>query len=143
METEANRIVGGSCFCGAVRFEIDLPTTLCVHCHCSMCRRLHGAGYVTWIAVTTEHFRMTSGEEKLVRYRSSDHGTRSFCSICGSSLFCASTHHPEVIDIVLANMDGAIDREPASHIYYSDRISWVTLGDTLPRLGGATGVEPL
>jgi hypothetical protein len=133
--------VTGTCFCGAVRFEIELPTRFCVHCHCTMCRRIHGAGFVTWFAIPTAQLRMTAGEEKLATYRSSDHGTRSFCVTCGSSLFCASTHHPDVIDVVLANMDGAIDRPPESHIFYSDHAPWVVLGDKLPRLGGATGME--
>jgi len=49
-------------------------------------------------------FVLESGEAELARFRSSDHGTRSFCRRCGSSLFCESTHHPDQIDIVLANM---------------------------------------
>ena len=79
------RQVPGSCLCGAVRFEIDLPVLFCAHCHCSMCRRAHGAGYVTWIGVPYDRFRIREGTDTLVRYRSSDHGTRSFCGSCGSS----------------------------------------------------------
>jgi hypothetical protein len=51
--------------------------------------------------------------------------------------------HPEKIDIVLANMEGPIDREPQLHAYYDHRAQWVAVGDSLPRLGGETGVEPL
>jgi len=43
-ETEREPVVG-SCFCGAITYEIDLPTRACVHCHCSMCRRPHGASW--------------------------------------------------------------------------------------------------
>ena len=32
----ASSIVTGSCFCGAVKFEIELPTLFCGHCHCSI-----------------------------------------------------------------------------------------------------------
>ena len=135
--------VSGSCFCGAVRFRIGLPTLGCAHCHCTMCRRSHGASYVTWIAVPYAHFQLEAGESELTRFRSSDHGTRSFCSRCGSSLFCESTHHPDNIDIVLANLHGPIDRAPQVHVYYDDRASWVAIGDELPRLGGATGLEPV
>lgn len=135
--------VTGACFCGDVRFAIELPTLFCAHCHCSMCRRAHGAGYVTWFAVPYERFKLLAGEERLVRYRSSDHGTRSFCGRCGSTLFCESTRQPEHIDIVLANLQGAIDRAPQFHVYFSDRAEWVRVADELPRLGGASGVEPL
>jgi hypothetical protein len=107
-----------------------------------MCRRSHGAGYVTWFAVPREQLSFEAGERELVRFRSSEHGTRSFCGRCGSSLFCESTNHPEVIDVVVANMEGPIDRAPEVHVYYDDRASWVNVTDDLPRLGGATGVEP-
>lgn len=136
-------VVRGSCFCGAVAFEVTLPTLFCGHCHCSMCRRIHGAGYVTWIGVKDAQFRFVSGEDKLTVYQSSDHGRRSFCQVCGSTMFCISSHQPDVIDIVLANLHAPIDREPQAHYYFSDRVGWVPLGDELPRFGGETGNEPL
>jgi hypothetical protein len=89
--------VPGSCLCGAIRFEVTLPTRFCVHCHCSMCRRNHGAAFVTWFGVPKTSFRVTSGEANLTRYQSSDHGNRSFCSRCGTSLFCELDRDPDTI----------------------------------------------
>ena len=132
----------GSCFCGAVQFEVELPSLFCAHCHCSMCRRSHGAPFVTWFAVPRERFSMPRADT-LVRFASSDHGTRSFCRTCGSTLFCESTHYPGHVDIVLANMDDEIDRKPESHVYFDSRAAWVEVADGLPRTGGTTGVEPL
>ncbi len=133
----------GSCFCGSLRFSIRLPTLFCVHCHCSMCRRAHGAGFVTWISVPREQFRIESGGEHLSRFSSSDHGARSFCTRCGSSLFCESETHPERIDIVLANMETSLDRRPEAHVYFDDRAEWIFVEDGLTRLGGETGVEKI
>ncbi len=140
---EGEAKVPGSCFCGAVRFSAQLPSLFCGHCHCSMCRRSHGAGYVTWFAVPRAQFVLESGEAELARFRSSDHGTRSFCRRCGSSLFCESTRHPDQIDIVLANTHGPIDRPPQFHVYFDDRADWVVVNDGLPRLGGPTGLEAI
>ncbi len=133
----------GSCFCGAVRFRAGLPSLFCAHCHCSMCRRSHGAGFVTWFAVPRERLAFDAGEDALVRFRSSEHGTRSFCGRCGSTLFCESTHHPERVDVVLANMDAPIDRAPQLHAWFDHRAAWVHVDDGLPRLGGETGMEPI
>jgi hypothetical protein len=36
-----------------------------------------------------------------------------------------------------------IDREPELHVYFDFRASWIRVGDSLPRLGGKTGMEPL
>jgi hypothetical protein len=107
-----------------------------------MCRRSHGAGFVTWTAVPPSQFRLTAGEDALVRYRSSDHGTRSFCGRCGSSLFFESTTEPDRIDIALANLEATIDRAPELHVHFDDRAAWVRVGDSLPRLGGRSGLEP-
>lgn len=134
--------VPGACLCGAVRFAVELPTLFCAHCHCSMCRRGHGAVYVTWFGVPCERLRVLAGADRLVRYRSSEHGTRSFCGVCGSTLFCESTNHPQYLDVVLANMEGPIDQPPGAHFFFDDRAGWVAIGDALPRFGGTTGVEP-
>jgi hypothetical protein len=135
--------VTGSCLCGAVAFTVRLPTLFCGHCHCSMCRRNHGAGYVTWFSVPRSQIRLDAGEGELVRYRSSEHGTRSFCRRCGSSLFCESANHADHVDVTLASMHAPIDRPPQLHVYFDDRAPWVFADDGLPRLGGASGLEPV
>jgi hypothetical protein len=139
--------VAGSCFCGVVRFEIDLPTLFCGHCHCSMCRRPHGASYVTWTGVQPERFRITAGAERLKTYPSSKHGRRQFCSECGSQLFCwhegEDGSPPNVIDVTVASLLGDIDRRPQAHFFFDSRAPWTVVSDELPKLGGKTGVEPL
>jgi hypothetical protein len=139
----APKTVSGSCLCGSVRFEIELPTGACAHCHCTQCRRAHGAGYVTWVILPIAQFRLRSGEDRLARFKSSDHGTRSFCGTCGSSLLFESTQDPERIDVVLSNLQEPIDREPELHVFFDDRARWIRVEDRLPRLGGKTGYEPL
>ena len=133
--------VSGSCFCGKVQFTIGLPTLSCGHCHCSMCRRPHGAPFVTWAAVPLNQFTITVGEEHITRYQSSANGTRSFCSTCGSQLFCQV--EDDVVDIAMAALHGPIDRLPEVHYYYDSRADWVEINDNLPKLGGADGMQPL
>lgn len=138
-----SQIVPGGCLCGAVRFEVETPTRFCAHCHCSMCRKAHGAGYVTWFAVKRSQLRFLSGEDQLKTYRSSRHGIRRFCGVCGSSMFCELDTNPDDVDVVLAAMDGPIDRLPNAHVYYDSGAAWAQLDEELPRRGGETGVEPL
>jgi len=76
-------------------------------------------------------------------FASSEHGRRSFCGRCGSSLFCESDHQPDHIDIVLANMEAPIDLLPQFHTWFDHRAEWVVTQDALPRLGGESGLEPL
>ena len=125
----------GSCLCGAVTFHIGLPTMACLHCHCSMCRRNHGAGYVTWVAAGVSGFEVTTGEDQLTVYQSSTHGTRAFCSACGTSLFCVNEQHAEIVDIPLANFDDPIDRTPDGHYHLANRVDWIPLDESLPDRG--------
>jgi len=134
--------VDGACLCGAIRFRVTLPTLFCGHCHCTMCQRNHGAGFVTWVGVARDQIAILSGEADLQHYASSEHGQRSFCRACGTSLFCEIDAHPDQVDVPLASMQGPIDRAPQAHIYFDDRAEWVVVSDDLPRLGGTTGLEP-
>lgn len=126
--------VDGSCLCGAVEFHVQLPTLFCGHCHCTMCQRNHGAAYVTWFGIANGQLEIDKGTDALIRHASSEHGSRTFCGRCGTSLFCENTEHPDHTDIPLANMHGEIDRAPQLHIYFDDRADWVAIGDELPRL---------
>jgi hypothetical protein len=45
MESTMNQ---GRCLCGRVRYEIPGEIYSVVHCHCSMCRKHHGAAFATW-----------------------------------------------------------------------------------------------
>lgn len=133
----------GECLCGAVRFEVSLPSLFCAHCHCTQCRRAHGAAFVTWFGVDRNQLSVLSGKGNLLRYESSEHGSRFFCRQCGSALFFESTKRPDQADVVLANMRGPIDRDPELHVYVNDRAPWVVIGDDLPRFGGDSGLEPI
>ena len=74
----------GSCLCGAVRYEVDGPFTSMTNCHCSMCRKHHGAAFATFVGAPLAGFRWLRGQSEIDTYRSSALGTRSFCRHCGS-----------------------------------------------------------
>ena len=46
----------GSCLCGGVAWEADGPFDLMSHCHCSICRKAHGAAFATYVAVPAAGF---------------------------------------------------------------------------------------
>lgn len=126
--------VPGKCLCGAVAFTITLPTKWCAHCHCSMCRRAHGAPIVTFCGVDAAQFRITAGADHLTRYASSPGARRSFCNVCGSTLLFEGDRWPGEVHVVRANIDGEIDRKPQAHCYYGDHVDWLDVNDGLPQL---------
>lgn len=129
----------GSCLCGAVRLEAD-ASKWCAHCHCSMCRRAHGAGHVLWVGLDEGAFRIVSGAETLGRYASSPGAERSFCTRCGTPMLFRSQRWPGEVHVAGALLD-ALDRAPQAHVFWDDRASFTVCEDGLPRRGGKTGVE--
>ena len=54
-------MVRGSCLCGGVRFEADAIQMIST-CHCSMCRKAHGAAYGVFANAFWDDFRFTAGD---------------------------------------------------------------------------------
>lgn len=76
----------GSCLCGSVRYEIAGDLGEMGHCHCTMCRKGHGAAFATYAAVAWDQFTITAGEGYIQSYQSSPGITRTFCRQCGANL---------------------------------------------------------
>jgi len=123
----------GSCLCGAVSFEIDefLPAA---HCHCSMCRKFHGAAFASIASVPRSGFRWTKGEDALKDYAADNGTTRTFCHHCGSSLKFSSPRASQgEVEIALGAMDSDIPVKPDAHIFVGSAANWTELNDGLPR----------
>ena len=42
----------GSCLCGAVTWEVSGEPNTAYHCHCKICRKVHGAAFATYWFMT-------------------------------------------------------------------------------------------
>jgi len=84
--TEAAMAIRGGCLCGAIQYEVNGPLFDVSNCHCSMCRRFHGAAFSTYAKFNAKDFRWLRGEADLRVYESSPGKGWAFCRKCGSSL---------------------------------------------------------
>jgi hypothetical protein len=130
-------MIRGGCLCGEVRFEITGPLTGASHCHCSMCRKAHGAAFGTYAAVKAGDFHVVSGDDRITRYRSSPDVLRTFCSRCGSTLQWLRDSKPDIVDIALGVIDGEPGVRPASHIFVASKAPWYDITDDLPQYAAA------
>ncbi len=131
-----SRKVSGSCFCGAVKFHFDLPSKWCAHCHCSMCRKVHGAGYVTWVGFADTHFHLDEGKSELSWFESSKGANRGSCSTCSSSMLFRSERWAGELHVALACLDEPIDRQPQAHAFHDSHVDWMPLDDALSVYNG-------
>ncbi len=128
--------VNGSCFCGAIGFTANLPSKWCAHCHCSMCRKSHGAGYVTWVGFETSQVNITRGAAQLNWFDSSPGAQRGFCKNCGGSLFFRSERWAGEFHIALGCLDDAIDRQPQANVFFDSHVDWMPIDRSLKQVDG-------
>ncbi|MFT7485239.1 MAG: hypothetical protein ACI9F9_001086 [Candidatus Paceibacteria bacterium] len=133
----------GSCTCERVRFELKQPVNWVAHCHCSNCRRAHGAGSVTYAGAPRESLRFTAGEELLTRFEADTGSWRRFCSHCGSTLTFEGARWPGEVHVIVANLLEPLDKLPEGHAYSDRAPDWFPITDNLPCYGGDSGTEAI
>lgn len=126
----------GGCLCGAIRFEIRGTIGPVDHCHCSMCRRSHGAPFSTFGRIRRDALAITAGADQVAAYASSEAVVRSFCGRCGSRLFFRHAALPEHDFVSIGSLDDATGIEPEAHIFVDSKACWFTIADGLPQHAG-------
>ena len=124
----------GSCLCGAVAYEVTGRLQFMGHCHCTMCRKAHGAAFATWGMVEPGQFRWVAGADRVRHYPSSPGRTRCFCGVCGSPL--ASAHEGAVGEVAVGTIDGDPGARPREHIFVGSKAPWHEIADPLPQHQG-------
>ncbi len=121
----------GSCLCGGVSYKISEPLENFTHCHCSMCRKVHGAMFGSYLR--TRQVEFTEGKDLVVNYESSPGFERCFCGQCGSVL-------PEQVEgaeynfVAAGGLDDDVSIRPEKHIFASSQADWHQITDDLPQL---------
>jgi hypothetical protein len=131
-------MIEGGCLCGAVRYELRGEPRSMTHCHCSMCRKAHGAAFVTFVEFARGDFRFTSGEDSTLPYESSPGSRRPFCRRCGSTLLFHSESDDEVW-IAAGSLDTDPGCRPGSHIFVASKAPWLHLDDALAKFDQDSG----
>ena len=124
-------MITGHCECGRVRFEVDGEIEDFSHCHCSQCRRLHGAAFATFAGVSRDRFRYVAGESDIRVYASSEGNDRVFCAVCGSNILVDPGEEPEALYLSMSAVDGDPPRPAGYHAYVGSKAPWHEITDDL------------
>ena len=123
-------MVRGSCLCQGFRFEISGDFGDMMNCHCSMCRKAHGAAFATFATCRTDDYKIVQGEDLVSKYQSSEQGVRSFCKVCGANL-------PMALEEQVAIPAGILDDDPgvriSAHYFVGSKAAWVGIADDAPQ----------
>lgn len=131
-ETSSERVLGGSCLCGAVRFTARGEPARFYHCHCSRCRKVSGTGHASNLFMKGT-LDWQQGEDRIVDFKlpTAERFANSFCATCGSRL----PRFIEKLGVVFIPA-GALDDEPGiepqARIFTGSRTAWSCTAATLP-----------
>jgi hypothetical protein len=124
----------GQCLCGEIKYQVSKIEQRMAHCHCTMCRKFHGAAFSTYGEAKVENFKWLQGKDFLKSYLATNGTERLFCKHCGSSLiFKPANDTGQVIEFSLATLDSNMEQRPDAHVFTDNRASWFEITDSLPQ----------
>lgn len=121
----------GRCLCGRTVFEVSGAGELTHHCHCGICRKVHGTGFSTVAGFAESTFRIVSGEDGVRLYQSSRGSHRAFCGSCGSPVPHGSFDGKVFVN--LGSLEGDAGVLPMARIFVASKAPWDEIHDDLPR----------
>ena len=123
--------VNGSCFCGAVTYQVDGNLRDARSCHCSMCRRAFSSQASAFARLNTDEFSWLTGKNLLTTYESKAGAGIQFCSKCGSTL--SGTNEGKVIGVTLGCVEGDPNIEIGMHIFVGSKATWEVIPEGAPQ----------
>ena len=123
----------GSCLCGGVKYEISGELSGALNCHCSMCRKAHGAAFRSRARVQASDFKWVQGEQLVTYFESSPGNRRGFCRVCGSPLLSRFDQYPSEFGLPLGALDDDPKVKPRRHVFVGSKAPWHDITDDLPQ----------
>ncbi|KAL2444212.1 hypothetical protein ABEF95_015916 [Exophiala dermatitidis] len=122
----------GGCYCGKIRYEIDLDdkdqarTSLC---HCRNCKKFTGGPFGITTKIPKSSFKVLEGQDKIKTHEADNGGGvilhREFCSECGSGLLEYGANAGDNIYIFYGTLDHPSDLPPKGEFFCSKRDPWM------------------
>lgn len=119
-------MIRGSCLCGKVIYSIKGKPGPITHCHCTTCRKAHGAAFSSVSATPIEDLELIAGQELLHSYESSPGKRRYFCSNCGSQIYAHRDGQKHYV-LRLGTLDDDPGVRPVNHIWVDLKAPWYNI----------------
>ena len=126
----SNKTWRGSCFCGAVQFNVSGEPAAMGYCHCESCRTWSAGPVNAFTLWQPDSLKVTQGADKIAEYHKTARSHRKWCKVCGGHLFTA---HPEwnLVDVYAAVIPD-FPYQPGVHVNYQE--TRLHMKDGLPKL---------
>ncbi|KAI9786058.1 MAG: hypothetical protein M1816_008149 [Peltula sp. TS41687] len=120
----------GGCYCGEIRYEIDLASPDDARtsiCHCKNCRKWTGSAFGITTKVLRKAFKIVEGKTK---EHVSDNGSgtelhREFCETCGSGILEYGANAGDFTYINYGTLDKPDQLPPKGEFFCKVRAKWL------------------
>ena len=128
-------MVSGTCLCGEIEYEVELIPKKVYNCHCSQCRKAHGATFSTQAFAKGSTLKFKKGKEYLSEYKS-EQSIRAFCKKCGTRLMNYALDKNIYLSVALSSIDGVHNIIPVAHANVESKAPWHTPSKDIPSFQG-------
>jgi hypothetical protein len=125
-----DRVLGGKCECGAVRYRVADAFLYAANCHCSRCRAATGSAFKAFVRIEREKLEITNGPDTLLIVGEAD-SNHTRCAACGSLLF--SVVDGAYVHVAMGSLVDAPRLRPTEHIFVGSKAPWFEITDDLPQ----------
>ena len=136
-----DQVYEGSCLCGRVRYRTVGSWGLMAYCHCTDCRKSHGAAFATWVRIPLQRFTYLQGEECLQTYQAEPRQRRSFCRVCGSKITMWVNDEPDAVYVDAGTLDTPLNAKAQLHCFVRSKVLWYEIRDGLPEYAAYPDTE--
>ncbi|NRB42040.1 MAG: GFA family protein [Pseudomonadales bacterium] len=128
-------MIQGSCQCGKIVYQVEAIPEHTYNCHCSACRKAHGATFATQLFAKGETLTFLQGEDLLSEYVG-EVGIRTFCSNCGTRLMNYAADKSHYLSVALASVEGDHGIVPVAHCNVESKALWHEPSEDIPLFQG-------
>lgn len=119
----------GTCFCGAIEFEVSGESVAMGYCHCSSCRHWSAGPVTAFTLWAPDAVKITKGEDNILTYNKTPNSDRKSCNTCGGHIF--TDHKPMGLIDVYPAIIADLDFQPVMHVFYGESV--LPIKDGLPK----------
>ena len=119
----------GSCFCGAVRYQLETPPMFVHCCHCSDCQKQTGSAFAINALIERDRIALFSGEPQPVAMKTDSGQPHDIyrCPKCQSALWSDYGRRRVMVFVRVATLDTPSVLPPDVHIFTRSKLDWVVL----------------
>ncbi len=128
------KALAGGCACGAVRYRLASAPMFTHCCHCLLCQRQTGGGFVIHAMIEAERVVLQAGETRGDPAPTGSGAANAVhrCVACGTAVWSRYARAPGVCFVKAGTLDDPAALTPGAHIFVRSKLPWLPLPEATP-----------